>query len=74
MPTEDFSGFGNNQNALIIGHLNQIIQGINLLNETLSTLFPTADAAVTGSSGGASGDFLSVDINGTPYKIPLDLP
>jgi hypothetical protein len=56
----------------------QAVQAINTLNQTLAAAFPQADAAVTHSAT-AGGDtlpanpsgFLTITLDGVAYKVPL---
>lgn len=58
--------------------LQQAVQAINTLNQTLAATFPQADAAITHTAT-AGGDtlpadpsgFLSITLNGVAYKVPL---
>lgn len=47
---------------------------IGALNQTLATLFPSASNTIAGSAGAASGDFLTLTVAGTQYKLDLLLP
>lgn len=52
----------------------QISIAIGLLNQTITKVFPQG-TAVTASSGGSSGKFLTIiATDGNAYKIPLDNP
>lgn len=63
-----------NSSASLIAVGLQITQAINNLNQTVATVFPLADAAITGSAGAATGDYLTIEVNGTPYKLLLLAP
>lgn len=47
---------------------------IGTLNQTLTTLFPSASNLISGSAGAASGDFLTLTVAGVQYKLDLLLP
>lgn len=53
--------------------LQNLVQSVNALNETTAAVFPQAQA-ISASAGAASGDYLTIVVNGTPYKIQLLLP
>jgi hypothetical protein len=51
--------------------LQNLVQAVNALNETVAAVFPQGEA-VTSSAGSSSGDFLTVTApNGGTYKLDL---
>lgn len=63
-----------NSSASLIAVGLQIVQAINNLNQTVATVFPLADAAITGSAGAPTGDYLTIEIDGISYKLELLAP
>lgn len=58
--------------------LQQAVQAINTLNQTLAATFPQADAAVTHSATAGSDTlpadpaaFLTITVDGVAYKVAL---
>lgn len=60
---------GNNQE--IQATLLSLVQALNAINVTLAKLFPNALNTISASAGAATGDYLSVTVDGTTYKLAL---
>lgn len=55
----------------IVTALQNGVQAINALNQTIASVFPPASATLSVSAGAASGSYLVINVNGTVYKIQL---
>jgi len=59
------------QNQALVNQLNSLNQSISKLITTLQSSFPQASASLSGSAGSVSGQYLTVTIGSTAYKIQL---
>lgn len=65
----------------LITTLNNLVQAVFRINTTIGNALPQADSALTDTATGGSDilpgnpeKFLSITVNGVPYKIPLYNP